>query len=93
MGTIALATDFRITETTSPSKNIRTECPASERASPCRNGNADFVGSSDPQALSIMMLRDLLVDGWLHAVKPRKRQSDHLRQKLSPGHGNLLIFA
>lgn len=53
MGTIALATGFRITETASPSKNICTEWPASESASPCRKGNADFVGSSDPQALFI----------------------------------------
>src|SRR6476620_21313 len=50
-GTTALATDFRIKDTASPRRNIWTSWPASERASPCRKGNAAFVGSSEPQEL------------------------------------------
>src|SRR5258708_5752145 len=60
-----------MTETASPSKNICTEWPASESASPCRNGNAAFVGSSDPQALFIMILSGLCVACSLQAVMPR----------------------
>src|SRR5437588_8995167 len=50
-GTTALATDFRIKDTASPRRNIWTSWPASESTSPCRKGNAAFVGSSEPQAL------------------------------------------
>src|SRR5258705_7637376 len=50
-GTTALTTDFRIKDTASPRRNIWTSWPASESTSPCRKGNAAFVGSSEPQAL------------------------------------------
>src|SRR5438477_1333002 len=62
-GTTALATDFRINETASPRRNIWTSWPASESTSPCRKGNAAFVGSSEPQALfmRIFSLVELVV--------------------------------
>jgi len=50
-GTTASETGLRISDTASPSKNIWTSCPASANALPCRNGNAAFVGSSEPHAL------------------------------------------
>src|SRR5262249_20753811 len=55
-GTTALATQVRINETPSPSKQICTSCPAAANAFACRNGNAAFVGSSEPQALLIRTL-------------------------------------
>src|SRR5579872_1557421 len=71
IGTIAVATGFLITDTASPSRNICTVWPASERARPCRNGNADLVGSSEPQALFIMML-SLRAGCGAAAAMPRK---------------------
>src|SRR5690349_17241868 len=67
-GTIALATALRMTETASPRRKICTECPASESAKPWRKGKAAFVGSSEPQALFIMMLSFLGEGCWDAAV-------------------------
>jgi hypothetical protein len=50
-GTIALATVARINETASPNKKICTSWPPSDKALASRNGNADLVESSEPQAL------------------------------------------
>src|SRR6185437_5096697 len=55
-GTTASASLVRINPTASPNRKICTEWPASANARPWRNGKAAFVGSSDPQALFIMML-------------------------------------
>src|SRR6476469_2074363 len=50
-GTTAAARALRIRETASPSRKICTEWPASANALACKNANAAFVGSSEPQAL------------------------------------------
>src|SRR5882724_7389081 len=68
-GVTASATIFRIRTTASPSNQIRTSCPASVRASPCENGKAALVGSSEPHALFIRILR-VLCDAWLSAATP-----------------------
>src|ERR1700722_1022013 len=69
-GTTASASLLRIKPTASPSRKIWTEWPASESASPWRNGNAALVGSSDPQALFIMMLRGFLLPADAGACAP-----------------------
>src|ERR1700722_7475199 len=69
-GTTASAVLLRIKPTASPSKKIWTEWPASASASPCRKGNAALVGSSDPHALFIMMLRGFLLPGDAGACAP-----------------------
>src|SRR5215471_8444225 len=63
-GTMAAATGLRITETASPRRKIWTECPASASASPWRKGKAALVGSSEPQALFIMILSGGLREDW-----------------------------
>src|SRR5271166_223974 len=50
-GTIASASEVRISDTASPSKNMSTSWPASANALACRNGKVALVESSDPQAL------------------------------------------
>lgn len=47
---------LRIRCVASPVRKVWTSCPASARASPCRKGTEARVGSSDPQALFIMIL-------------------------------------
>src|SRR5580704_17446746 len=80
-GTTAAATDLRMSETASPRRNIWTECPASESASPCRNGKAALVGSSEPQALFIITLSDLCVGSWPQDVMPRRGRATSWRRK------------
>src|SRR5580698_7857114 len=55
---------FSHERTASPSRKICTECPASDSARPCRKGSAALVGSSEPQALFIMMFSGLCVGSW-----------------------------
>src|SRR5262249_32149147 len=50
-GTTAAATGSRMRDTASPRMKIWASWPASLSAFACRNGNAAFVGSSEPQAL------------------------------------------
>jgi hypothetical protein len=56
---IAVAVALRIKYVASPVRKIRTSCPASARASPCTKGKDARVGSSEPQALLIMIFSDL----------------------------------
>lgn len=55
IGTTESETHPRIRETASPSKNMWTLCPASEKAFPWRKANA-ALGSSDPDGLLISSL-------------------------------------
>src|SRR6202795_4609283 len=54
-GKIAETMDLRSNEVASARRKICTSWPASASTSPCANGNAALVGSSDPQALFIMI--------------------------------------
>jgi hypothetical protein len=56
MGKIVSTVALRIRYVASPVRKMRTSWPASAKARPCRKGNDALVGSSDPQALFIMIL-------------------------------------